>query len=83
MWGGGNHLFDIEDTKIFDGADGRQQGAVEGADPADCLTVDDLQHVLRDSELLLSPPPSQAAVAVLHYEPEDDGAPRRTTKTRL
>lgn len=57
MWGGGgNHLFDVEDKKIFDGADGRKQGAVEGADPADCLTVDDLQHVLRDCELLLSPP---------------------------
>lgn len=67
--GGKNYLFDIEDKKVFDGANGRQHGAIKGADPADCLAVHDLQHVLRDGKLLLSPPFSQAAVTVLHYEP--------------
>lgn len=37
-----NHLFDIEDKEVFNSADGRQQRAVERADPADGLTVDDL-----------------------------------------
>lgn len=36
-----HHLFDVEYEEVFDGADGRQHGAVEGADPADSLTVDD------------------------------------------
>lgn len=37
-----NHLFDVEDKEVFDGADGRQHRAVECADPADGLTIDDL-----------------------------------------
>lgn len=69
-----NYLFDIEDKKVFNSADGRQHWAVEGADPADCLTVDDLQHILRNSKLLLSPPLSQATVTVPHNEPEMDTA---------
>lgn len=63
------YLFNIKDKKVFDGANGGQHGAVKGADPADCLAVHDLQHVLRDAKLLLSPPLSQAAFTVLHYEP--------------
>lgn len=65
------YLFDIEDKEVFNSADGRQQGAVEGADPADGLTVDDLQHVLRNSKLLLAPPLGQTTVTVLHYQPEE------------
>lgn len=37
-----NHLFDVEDKEVFDGTDGRHDWAVERADPADGLTVDDL-----------------------------------------
>lgn len=37
-----NHLFDVEDKEVFNSADGRQHRAVERADPADGLTVDDL-----------------------------------------
>lgn len=37
-----NHLFDIEDKEVLNGADGRQHWAVECADPADGLTVDNL-----------------------------------------
>lgn len=62
-----NHLFDVEDEEVFDGADGRQHGAVERANPADCLTVNNLKHILRNSKLLLAPPLSQATVTVLHY----------------
>lgn len=74
-----HHLFDIEDKEVFNGADGGQQRAVERADPADGLTVDDLQHVLRNSKLLLAPPLSQATVTVHHYQPEESEA----TKTLL
>lgn len=62
------HLFNIEDKEVFHCADGRQHRAVERADPADGLTVDDLQHVLRDGKLLLAKPLRQAAVTVLHYQ---------------
>lgn len=72
-----NHLFDIEDKEVFNGADGGQQRAVERADPADGLTIDDLQHVLRNSKLLLAPPLSQATVAVHHYQPEESEATQR------
>ena len=64
------NLFDVEDDEELDGADGRQQGAVEGADPADGLAVDDLQHVLGDGELLLPPPLGQAAGTVVIDDPE-------------
>lgn len=76
-----NHLFDIEDKKVFNSADGRQHRAVEGADPADCLTVDDLQNVLRNRKLLLPPPLSQATLAVLHDEPEECGRHHKDTFT--
>lgn len=72
-----NHLLDIEDKEVFNGADGRQQGAVERADPADGLTVDDLQHILRNTKLLLAPPLSQATVTVHHYQPEESEAAQR------
>ena len=68
------HLFDVEDKEVFDGADGRKHRTVECADPADGLTVDDLQHILRNSKLLLAPPPSQRPVTVLHNQPEKDQA---------
>lgn len=68
------HLFDIKDKEVFNGADGGQHGAVERADPADSLTVDDLENILRNSKLLLTPPLSQATVTVLYYQPEEDGA---------
>lgn len=73
-------LLDVEDEDVFDGVDGGQQGAVEGADPADGLTIDDLQHVLRDGELLLTPPPHQTVVAVTHDDPETT---RRLSDTHL
>lgn len=62
-----NHLLDIEDKEVFNSADGRKHRAVEGADPADCLTVDNLQHILRNSKLLLSPPLGQGTITVPHY----------------
>ena len=68
------HLFDVEDEVVFDGADGGQQGAVEGTDPADGLTIDDLQHILRDCKLLLAPPLSKATVTVVHYQPGEERA---------
>lgn len=67
------HLFDVEDKKVLDGADSWQERAVEGADPADGLAVHDLQHVLRDGELLLAPPLGQAAVTVPHDQPAGGG----------
>lgn len=61
-----NHLFDVKDKKVFHGADRRQHRAVERADPADGLSVDDLQHILRNGKLLMAPPLDQAAVTVIH-----------------
>lgn len=68
-----NHLLDIEDEEVFDSTDGGQKRAVEGANPADRLTVYNLQHILRNSKLLLPPPISQATVTVLHYQSGEDG----------
>lgn len=64
------HLFYIEDKKVFNSADGRQNRTVKSADPANCLTVDDLQHVLRNGKLLLAPPLGQPTVTVAHDQPE-------------
>lgn len=65
------YLFDVEDNEELEGADGGQQGAVVGADPADGLPVDDFQHVVRDGKLLLPPPAGQAARAVAKDHPEN------------
>ncbi len=67
-------LLEVEDEDVFDGVDGWQQGAVEGSYPADGLAVDDLQHVLRDGEFLLTPPLGQTTVAVVHDDPETTSA---------
>lgn len=67
-----NHLFDVEDKEVLDSTDGREDWTVERADPADGLTVDDLQHILGNSKLLLAPPLDQAPVTVLHDQPEQD-----------
>lgn len=64
------HLFYIEDKKVFNSADGRQNRTVKSADPANCLTVDDLQHVLRNGKLLLAPPFGQPTVTVVYDQPE-------------
>lgn len=64
------HLFYIEDKKVFNSADGRQYRTVKSADPANCLTVDDLQHILRNGKLLLAPPLGQPTVTVAHDQPE-------------
>lgn len=92
------HLLYIEDKKVFNGADGRQHRTVKSTDPANRLTVDDLQHVLRNGELLLSPPLGQPTVTVPHDQPGDNmekdfrnedrgrrppGLTRRTARTSL
>lgn len=64
-----SHLLYVEDKKVFNSADGGQHWTVKGADPADRLTIDDLQHVLRDGKLLLSPPLGQPTVTVHHDQP--------------
>lgn len=73
-------LFEVEDEDVFDSVDGGKQRAVKRPYPADGLSVDDLQHVLRDGELLLTPPLGQAAVAVIHDDPETT---RKLSETRL
>lgn len=64
------HLFDVEYEEVLDGADGGQHRAVEGANPADGLTINDLQHVLRNGELLLAPPIREARFPVSNDQPE-------------
>lgn len=58
------HLLDVKNKEIFEGADSRQQWAVESADPADGLTIDDLQYILRNRKLLLAHPFSQGRITV-------------------
>lgn len=64
------HLLYIEDKKVFNGADGGQHRTVKSTDPANCLTVDNLQNVLRNGELLLAPPLGQPTVTVPHDQPD-------------
>lgn len=64
------HLLYIEDEKVFNSADGRQHRTVKCSDPANGLAVDDLQHVLRNGKLLLSPPLGQPTVTVPHDQPD-------------
>lgn len=75
------HLLYIEDEKVFNGADGRQHRTVKSTDPANCLTVDDLQHVLRNGKLLLPPPLGQPTVTVPHDQP-DDSIWKKTSRTK-
>lgn len=75
-----SHLLDVKDKEIFDGADGGQQRAVEGADPADGLTVDDLQDVLRNRELLLAQPLRQGRLVVLDDQPDGTAEIMRHSK---
>lgn len=58
------HLLDVKDKEIFEGADSRHQWAVESADPADGLTIDDLQYILRNRKFLLVHPFSQGRITV-------------------
>lgn len=70
------HLFYVEDKKVFNSADCRQNRTVKSPNPANCLTINNLQHVLRNGKLLLAPPLAQPTVTVAHNQPEGRMTPQ-------